>query len=96
MLQFFSGEAGSVLGKRREEVVIDKALFGTVDAEKSKFVIYKTKVEITLVKVVQEVWPGLEHTGGPRLPVPPAAAAAVEATIAATGDFLFNFINFIY
>lgn len=38
------GEAGSVLGKRREEVVIDKPLYGTVDAGKSKFVIYKSKV----------------------------------------------------
>jgi hypothetical protein len=70
-----AAEEGSVLGKRREEVVIDKPLYAAVDAQQSKFVIYKTKVEITLVKVAQEVWPSLEHTGGPRLPVPPAAAA---------------------
>ena len=68
----------SVLGKRREEVVIDKPLYGTVDTEKSKFALFKTKVEITLVKVHQEVWPALEHTGGARLP-PPAAASSMAA-----------------
>jgi suppressor of G2 allele of SKP1 len=73
---------GSVLGKRREEVVIDKDLYGTVDAEKSAFVIYKTKVEITLVKVQQEVWPSLEHTGGARLP-PASTIAAAPVPVAA-------------
>ena len=72
-------------GKRREEVVIDKALFAAVDTEKSSFVIYKTKVEITLVKVVQEMWATLEHTGGARLP-PPAAAALPVANPASAVD----------
>jgi len=77
-----SGE-GSVLGKRREEVVIDKPLYGAVDTEKSKFVIFKTKVEITLVKLHQEVWPTLEHTGGARLPPPASSSASVPAPAAA-------------
>ena len=68
---------GSVLGKRKEEVVIDKDLFAGIDAEKSSFVIYKSKVEITLIKVEQEMWPGLEFVPGARPAQPPAAAAPV-------------------
>lgn len=81
------GEAGtSVLGKRREEVVIDKPLYGTVDVEKSKFVIYKTKVEITLVKVHQEMWPTLEHTGGARLPPPAGGVLPVAVPVASATE----------
>lgn len=57
-------------GESREEVVIDKPLYATVDITKSKFAILKPKVEITLVKIEKEVWPTLDHTGAPRLPRP--------------------------
>eukprot|EP01032_Pedospumella_encystans_P014281 gene14281-16418_t len=80
------GEGTSVLGKRREEVVIDKPLYGTVDVEKSKFVIYKTKVEITLVKVHQEMWPTLEHTGGARLPPPAGGVLPVAVPVASATE----------
>lgn len=52
-----------------EEVVIDKDLFAQINAEKSKYQIYKTKVEITLCKIDQEQWPAIEATGAPRLPL---------------------------
>jgi hypothetical protein len=40
--------ANASTGRFEDEVVIDKDLFAEVDTEKSKFVIFKTKVEITL------------------------------------------------
>ena len=52
-----------------EEVVIDKDLFAQINVEKSKFQIYKTKVEISLAKIDQEQWPAIEATGAPRLPL---------------------------
>eukprot|EP00599_Poterioochromonas_sp_BG-1_P001718 CAMPEP_0173150388 /NCGR_PEP_ID=MMETSP1105-20130129/10934_1 /TAXON_ID=2985 /ORGANISM="Ochromonas sp., Strain BG-1" /LENGTH=377 /DNA_ID=CAMNT_0014065521 /DNA_START=58 /DNA_END=1191 /DNA_ORIENTATION=+ len=52
-----------------EEVVIDKDLFAQINTEKSKFQIYKTKIEITLSKIDQEQWPAIEANGAPRLPV---------------------------
>lgn len=52
----------------QEEVVIDKDLFAQINVEKSKFQIYKTKVEISLSKIDQEQWPAIEATGAPRLP----------------------------
>lgn len=79
------GPDGAELPKKREEVVVDKDLYGTVDTEKSAFTIFKTKVEITLVKVAQEVWPSLEHTGGPRLPpAAPSAPVPIPSVEAAT------------
>jgi suppressor of G2 allele of SKP1 len=57
-------------GENKEEVVIDKALYASVDVTKSKFVVLKPKVEITLVKIEKEQWGGLEHTGEARLPRP--------------------------
>ena len=69
----------SASGKRREEVVIDKELFGTVDVSRSKFTIYKTKVEILLTKEVQGIWPSIEYTGGPR-PLPSAASATAATS----------------
>lgn len=64
----------------QREVVIDKDLYAEVDCEKSSFSIFKTKVEIALIKLVQEIWPSLEHTGAPRLPAPrPPVAEAVLA-----------------
>jgi hypothetical protein len=59
------GPDGAELPKKSEEVVVDKDLYGTVDAEKSTFTIFKTKVEITLVKVIEEVWPVLDNTDCP-------------------------------
>lgn len=43
------------------------------------------------MKALQEVWPVLEHTGGARLPVPPAA---IEATAAAVpGEWHVGVVN---
>jgi hypothetical protein len=49
--------------------VIDKDLFAQIDAEKSKYTILKTKIEIILHKIDQEHWPTIEANGAPRLPV---------------------------
>lgn len=52
-----------------EEVVIDCDLFACVDSNSSKYSIYKTKVEIVLVKAYQEHWGSMELTPGTvRLP----------------------------
>lgn len=48
----------------KEEIVIAKDLYAEIDATKSKFVIQKTKVEITLVKMDQETWPSLDAANG--------------------------------
>mmetsp|Transcript_9592 Transcript_9592/g.15963 ORF Transcript_9592/g.15963 Transcript_9592/m.15963 type:complete len:364 (-) Transcript_9592:217-1308(-) len=81
-------EAG--VGAVREEVVIDKELYNTIYVEKSKFNIYKTKIEITLTKLAAENWPGIERVAGGPVPLPPAAAAAAAtatgAVAGATAD----------
>mmetsp|Transcript_8177 Transcript_8177/g.12210 ORF Transcript_8177/g.12210 Transcript_8177/m.12210 type:complete len:378 (+) Transcript_8177:78-1211(+) len=61
------------------EVVINKELFAEVNVESSKMAIFKSKVEVVLVKIEQEVWPTLDHNGAPRLPKAPAVVAAAEA-----------------
>eukprot|EP01034_Spumella_vulgaris_P025584 gene25584-32056_t len=66
-------------GESREEVVIDKELYGTVDIAKSKFVVLKPKVEITLVKIEKDVWSSLEHSGAPRLARPQGTPAPTVA-----------------
>ncbi len=70
----------------KEEVVIDKDLFAHVDTEKSKFALFKTKVEITLVKVDQETWPTIEAQGKSKLPtasgVPPPVPVPVVPPVA--------------
>jgi len=48
----------------KEEVVIAKPLYAEIDAAKSRFDILKTKVEITLVKVEQIMWPALDASKG--------------------------------
>lgn len=57
------------------QTVIDKKLFAEVDTDKSNFKIYKSKVEISLMKTVHEVWPGLEYSGRPQ----PASASSSES-----------------
>jgi hypothetical protein len=64
----------------QQEVVIDKDLFATVDVEKSKFQLYKTKIEIILAKVDGENWPTIEANGAPRIPSAQKAAAPVDPT----------------
>jgi len=55
---------------RYEEVVIDCDLYAYIDASASKYSIYKTKVEIILVKINQEHWGSMEITPGViRLPL---------------------------
>lgn len=70
----------TINGECKEEIVIDKDLYAHIDIEKSKFVIYKTKVEIVLVKVDQEQWPAIAATGAPKLPQasPPVATITKE------------------
>jgi tetratricopeptide (TPR) repeat protein len=63
------------------QVVIDKKLFAEVDADKSNFKVYKSKVEITLIKVAQEIWPGLEYSGRPQ----PAPASTSSSSSSSTG-----------
>lgn len=64
----------------KEEIVIAKDLYAEVDIQKSKFVIQKTKVEITLVKMDQETWPSLDAaTGGTKLAKVGSQAAAEAA-----------------
>ena len=65
------------------EEVINKDLYAQIDAEKSKFTLFKTKVEIILVKIEQHHWPSIEANGAPKLPPassipapPPPVAAA--------------------
>jgi suppressor of G2 allele of SKP1 len=48
----------------KEEIVIAKDLYAEIDVQKSKFVVQKTKVEITLVKMDQETWPTLDAANG--------------------------------
>lgn len=67
-------------GDQKEEVVIDKDLFDTVDVEKSKYSVLKPKVEIQLIKVSKDVWPSLEHNGAPRLPKPAASSSASSSS----------------
>ncbi len=70
----------------KEEVVIDKDLFAHVNIEKSKFALFKTKVEITLVKIDQETWPTIEAQGKPKQPtasgVPPPVPVPVVPPVA--------------
>lgn len=67
----------------QEEVVIHKSLWAQIDCEKSKYTLYKTKVEIILAKIDQEIWPALEASGAPKLPsasavIPPPALSNSE------------------
>lgn len=66
----------------KEEVVLDKDLFAHVDPEKSKYVITKTKIEVTLVKVDKENWPTIEANGAPRLPSASGKPEEVGAPLA--------------
>lgn len=63
----------------KEEIVIAKDLYAEIDATKSKFVIQKTKVEITLVKMDQETWPSLDATNGPSKLAKVGSVVAAEA-----------------
>lgn len=81
-----SGSSAPVV-HRREEVVFDKDLFAQIDNEKSKFALFKTKVEITLMKIDQETWPTIEAIGGKtKLPtatgVPPPVPVPVAPPVA--------------
>ena len=70
----------------KPEVVIDKELFATIDAERSKFEVRKTKVEITLAKTERYEWHSLENTGKPRVSAEAKAAAAAAAASAAAAS----------
>lgn len=69
--------------KTLDDVVIDKRLYAKIDTEKSSWKIYKTKVEIVLVKLTPEIWPGLDYAGE-RAPPPAATATSIAPT--GTGD----------
>lgn len=58
--------------------VIDKDLFGGIDETQSKYQIYKTKVEITLMKIAPGDWPTLEASPTMRVLPTPSMTAAVE------------------
>jgi suppressor of G2 allele of SKP1 len=64
----------------RQELVIDKELFSTIDAENSKVDVRKAKIEITLRKTEKYEWHSLENTGKPRV-VAPAPAAPTPKSV---------------
>ena len=66
---------------QRQEVVIDKQLYLTIDSTRSRFEVKKTKIEITLYKIERVTWPQLENTGAPRLPAASSIAEADAATL---------------
>jgi len=70
-------------GTEEEEVVIDCDLFACVDSNCSKYSIYKTKVEIVLVKAYQEHWGSMELTPG-TVRLPPANRIINSATASTT------------
>lgn len=70
-------------GNEEEEVVIDCDLFSCVDSNSSKYSIYKTKVEIVLVKAYQEHWGSMELTPG-TVRLPPANRIINAATASTT------------
>jgi hypothetical protein len=49
----------------KDDVVIDKPLYDTIDLQASKVSIKKTKVEIMLSKVSPLIWPQIEGDGTP-------------------------------
>lgn len=61
---------------RREEIVIDKELFMSIDPDNSKFEVRKAKIEISLCKVEKYEWHSLENSGKPRVAPPPTTAAS--------------------
>lgn len=65
--------------KGKEEIVIDKDLFATIDTLQSKYTILKSKVEISLVKITPELWPTLEITPG-TVRLPPASTSTSVST----------------
>jgi len=67
-----SSEGG---GGKRDEVVIDKELYASIDVEQSRFEVRKAKVEITLRKKEKENWPSLDNTGASRI-VPSAPSSS--------------------
>jgi suppressor of G2 allele of SKP1 len=64
---------------RREQVVINKELFASVDPAKCTFRIKKQSVELKLCKVAPDHWHSLENTGKSRLSSKSKAAAASAA-----------------
>ena len=74
--------ASSAASASWEEVVIDKELFATIDAAKSRFDIRKTKIEIILAKIEKYEWHSLENSGKLR-DVPLLAASTQPAAPAA-------------
>lgn len=64
----------------RQEIVIDKELFSTIDAENSKVDVRKAKIEITLRKTEKYEWHSLENTGKPRV-VAPAPVAPTPKSV---------------
>lgn len=73
-------------GEQKEEVVIDKDLFAAIDPAASKVSVLKPKVEIVLTKVEKEIWPGLEHTGAPRLPTAKSVGGVTSDPAPAAGE----------
>jgi tetratricopeptide (TPR) repeat protein len=49
------------------EIVIDKELYASIDTTKSKFMVKKSRVEISLFKEVKDQWNSLENQGKTRI-----------------------------
>ena len=60
------------------EVVIDKELYAPIDTSASKFVVKKSSIEVSLVKITKEQWSSIENQGPTRL-VKPAISESPEA-----------------
>eukprot|EP00981_Chlorochromonas_danica_P004260 scaffold859_cov234-Ochromonas_danica.AAC.9 len=62
--------------EKREEIVIDKDLFGDIDPVRSSVSVLKSKIEIVLQKIEEAMWPSLEAVAGDRKAVVPPPAVA--------------------
>jgi suppressor of G2 allele of SKP1 len=68
-------------GVSKNEVVIDKELFASIDEVRSKYTLMKTKVEIVLYKLEKDNWSTLHNTGARRLPIANKYAENVDNNI---------------
>lgn len=53
----------------RLEIVVDKRLYGSINVERSRYEIRKTKIEIVLSKAEAAIWPTLDGFASAELPV---------------------------
>lgn len=70
----------------KEEVVISKQLYGTVDVAGSTYDVRKTKIEIVLKKIEKFNWPSLEGTAEAISSAPLPAAVVVDNTGSTTSS----------